>query len=168
MAQKTFGRRQPVVSAPVPVAGPPPEHAGLGEALALAEAPSRSAVRSLCILAAAGVLVVVAALGAAYAVSAAMPGEQVASEQECRARPDCANRYRVTLSCGTSDGPKPVEVLAADAEAAARKAERYHRECRAHGSTYLASVIRTAAVDAHDGRSNRTSSGRVRWRFRLR
>ena len=141
-------------------------------ALALADSPSRSATKSLLMLATVGGCALVFALGATYAFSSAWTGESFNAQQECFGQRDCSNQYRVSLECG-DDQAKSVDVIAADAEAAERKAERYNRDCRARRSAFVASVIRSAAVNTHHGRASEpaqaTSHVRRRaWRVRLR
>ena len=99
------------------------------------------------------------------------------SKQECRGQPTCANRYEVALSCGSSDEPKSVSMIAPDAEAAERKAERYNRACRSRRAMFVESLIRSAAYTAYGGQRadepsnhtsrNSTATRRV-WRFRRR
>ena len=183
MAQKEFGRRQaqPVggsapTRAPEASSAPSP---GATEALALADAPSRSATRNVMILASVGGLVLVMALGAAYGLNAAISSGDGAAEskQECRGQPDCANQYNVALTCGSSDEPKSVSVIAADAQAAERKAERYNRDCRSRHAMFVTSLIRSAAYSAYGGQradepvsnaSRNTTTTRRVWRFRRR
>ncbi len=181
MAQKEFGRRQaqPVgggapTRAPEASSAPSPDAT---EALALADAPSRSAARNVMILASVGGLVLVMALGAAYGLNAAVSSGEAQSKQECRGQPNCANQYDVALTCGSSDEPKSVSVVAADAEAAERKAERYNRNCRSRRAVFVSSLIRSAAYTAYGGQradqpsnyaSRNTTATRRVWRFRRR
>jgi hypothetical protein len=163
MPQREFGRRQAqpaggrafpstrtveASAAPSPNLGPDP-----GQALALADAPSRFATRSVMILAGVGTMVLVLALGAAYGLNAAISsGDTVAaSQQECRGQANCANQYDVALTCGSSDEPRSASVIAADAEAAERKAERYNRDCRSRRAVFVSSLIRSAAYTAYGG-----------------
>jgi hypothetical protein len=175
MAQKTFGRRQPAPSAGGDM--PATDSASrlspdLSAALALADTPSRSATKSLLILAAVAGCVAVLAIGVAHAVGSAWTGESSNAQQECFGQRDCSNQYRVSLECG-DDQAKSVDVIAADAEAAERKAERYNRDCRARRSAFVASLIRSAAVNTHHGRASEASQAtsnvrRRAWRVRLR
>jgi hypothetical protein len=123
-------------------------------------------------------LVVVLALGAAYGLNAAVSSGDGATEsrQECRGQPHCANQYDVALACGSSDEPKSVSVVATDAEAAERKAERYNRDCRSRRAVFVSSLIRSAAYTPFGGQraddtashaSPKTTTRRA-WRFRRR
>ena len=145
----------------------------LTAALALADKPEPVGhqIAADCLPRSAAVPLVFA-LGATYAFSSAWTGESFDAQQECFGQRDCSNQYRVSLECG-DDQAKSVDVIAADAEAAERKAERYNRDCRARRSAFVASVIRSAAVNTHHGRASEpaqaTSHVRRRaWRMRLR
>lgn len=127
-------------------------------------------------------LVVVTALGLALAFNAVAKtpseAESVTQEPQCRGQAGCTNQYNVKLSCGDSGETKSISVLAADAEAAEAKAERYNRGCRVRSVSFVSSIIKSAARTAFGGSStdeaspratdNGTASRRGRWRFRRR
>jgi hypothetical protein len=187
MAQKAFGRRQSVLSAgaerPAASEASSAGSDGLSEALADADAPSRSAMRSVMIVGAVGSVIVVMALGAAYGLNAAVSSNDgtVEAKQECRGQPNCINQYDVALTCDDSTEPKSVSIMARDADAAERKAERYNRNCRTRRVTFVTSMIRSAVRTTFGGyryeepsaryASRRTTTrrmGRFRLRFRFR
>jgi hypothetical protein len=183
MAQEGFGRRQvlPAGTHSANATGASPAASvDVREALALADAPSRAATRSVMILAGVGALVVVMALGAAYGLNAAVSSNAApaAAKQECRgAQPGCVNQYRVALACGASDEAKVVVIEARDAEAAQRKAERYNRNCSSRRAVFVTSLARSAARTAFGGDryqgssrkyTNRSTGTRRTWRFRFR
>jgi hypothetical protein len=182
MAQKAFGRRRPLPAGTGPSAvsdTPSAASPDVGAALALADAPSRSATRSVMILAGIGGLAMVLVLAGAYGLNAAIStGDSTAqSQQECRGQPNCLNQYNVALECGASDEPKLVTIEARDSEAAERKAERYNRSCRSRSAVFVTSLIRSAARTAIDGYryedsrpiyTYRARATRGVWRFRFR
>ncbi|NJO24039.1 MAG: hypothetical protein HC868_15355 [Sphingomonadales bacterium] len=134
------------------------------------------------ILAAAGGLVVLVAIGGAVALNAATgagsttPSQPAgAASKECRGQADCANRYSVELRCGTTEEARTVSVVARDAEAAERKAERYNRDCRSRTAVFVRSLVRSTGVGAarvvHAEETPRRISNRgsrARYRFRRR
>lgn len=148
MVQKSFGRRSSSREAPVPAA-PPLSEEGSG------------AGRSVAILAGGTGLVVVTALGLTFAFNAVAntdseaaqraevaAQEPLTQEAQCRGQSGCANQYDVKLTCGNNEEPKSVSVHAADAEAAQAKAERYNRDCRARGASFVAAFIKSGARNA--------------------
>ena len=83
----------------------------------------------------------------------------------------------MVLTCGDSDEPKSVSVVAVDADAAQRKAERYNGNCRSRRAMFVTSLIRSAVNTAVSGQRYEEASARhvgsgtsVRrvWRFRRR
>jgi len=183
MALREFGRRQALPAgahSATATGASPAASADLNGALALADAPSRSATRSLVVLAGVGALVVVMALGAAYGLSAAIsPGNGLAAadSRQCNGQAGCVNQYNVALTCGASEQPKSVVVEASDAEAAQRKAERYNRDCRSRRVVFVTSLIRSAVHTALSGQrvdeperhaSRNATPARRAWRFRRR
>lgn len=107
------------------------------------------------IIAAVGGLVLLVALGGVFALSAATDSGATPSTQpaavasgECHGKTDCANEYSVALSCGGSAEARTVNVVARDAEAAERKAERYNRDCRSRSVLFVTSFTRSAASSA--------------------
>jgi hypothetical protein len=171
MAQKDFGRRQcssrsearPAASGPSSHALPAAQDAGTG--------------RSITVLTIVVGVVVAAAAALALALSAAARTDNGAAPQaECRGQADCTNRYDVKLRCGSSEEPKSVSVLASNTEAAEAKAERYNRGCRARGASFVAMVVRNAALSHYRGSrageqrtaDNDTPTRRRAWRFRRR
>lgn len=188
MAQQTFGRRQSVM--PDGTRGKTASgQTALGslpdsESHSPAEKTGRSAGKSVLIVSMVAGLVLAAALGVASALNRAdVPSgdglaatEQVAApQQECFGQPDCANQYRVALSCG-GDEHRSTTVESADAEAAERKAERYNQGCRTSRAVFVG-VVRTAGYGALNPyrsaepsaryAAHGTSTGRT-WRFRRR
>ena len=155
MAQQGFGRRQSTShavadrSATARSASPPE----LGRN-SLAANANRSAGKSVMILAAVGGLVLLTALGGVFSYSAATragaaaPPQQTApTPRECRGQADCTNQYNVALTCGSSDEARTVSIVAIDAEAAERKAERYNRECRSRNIVFVTSLAKSAAAN---------------------
>lgn len=178
MVQKSFGRRSSSREAPAPAA-PPVSDAG------------STAGRSVAILAGVTGLVVVMALGLAFAFNAVantdseavaraeVPAQDsLTQEAQCRGQSGCTNQYDVKLTCGNSEEPKSISVHAADAEAAQAKAERYNRDCRARGASFVAAFIKSGARNAVGVSrtaeaaprvaDNGASSRRPRLRFRRR
>jgi hypothetical protein len=146
MNQQGFGRRHSASRATAE------STATVRDALAVVE--SRSAGKSMAILVAVGGLVAIAALGGAVALGAststapATPSQAtVTTPKACAGQTDCANQYSVALSCGRSEEGRIVSVVARDAEAAERKAERYNRECRARGVSFVAVLARGTAAN---------------------
>jgi hypothetical protein len=173
MPQKAFGRRR---STALVVADQPAalrqQSAELGEHPSAASV-SRTARKSAAMLAIVGGLVGLSALGAVYALNAMSAGGGVAAQEQCGGQPDCVNRYTVNLGCSRTDEPQSVHVLAADAEAAERKAERYNRGCRVRSVVLLSSMSRSAASNQWSGQTRKVAdsggtSGRRAWRFRRR
>jgi hypothetical protein len=179
MSQQGFGRRQSASRATAEPA------AAARDALATGE--NRSAGKSMGILAAVGGLAVLAAIGGAVALSAstsvapAAPPQEIASSPNvCLGQTDCANQYSVALSCGSSEEARTVSVIARDAEAAERKAERYNRECRARSTSFIAvlasgtatrpaaSAVRPAVARQPESAPHNASSGSNRTRVRFR
>jgi hypothetical protein len=173
MAQQGFGRRQIASPAITDLPTGRRDPAGI----------NRSAGASVVILAAvAGLLMLVVvggvvALNAATSTGRAAPKEAAATPQECHGLADCTNQYSVALSCGSSGEARTVSVVAADAEAAERKAERYNRDCRSGRAIFVTNVIKSAAngaivgagakEPAKAGNAKRTT-GNSRFRVRRR
>ena len=59
----------------------------------------------------------------------------------------CTNQYDVALSCGSSEEARTVSVIAADTEAAERKAERYNRECRSRSVVFVTGLAKSAVAN---------------------
>ncbi len=171
MAQNDFGRRQSTFGTRAD---------GLASR-SDAPASGTTAVRSMGILAAVGGLVVIVAIGGAVALNAATGAGSTTSTQppvaafkECRGQADCANRYSVALSCGSTDA-RTVSVVARDPEAAQRKAERYNRDCRSRTAVFVTNLVRSTGVGAarmvqaqETPRRISNGGGRTRFRFRRR
>jgi hypothetical protein len=146
MVQKSFGRRSPAREAAVAAA--PAPHSG------------STSGRSVAILGGVTGLVVVTALGLTLAFNAVantasdiettaqadvVVQDTLAQEARCRGQSGCTSQYDVKLSCGSSEELRSISVHAADAEAAQAKAERYNRDCRARGASFVAVFMRSGA-----------------------
>lgn len=183
MVQQGFGRRTSSPRAAAETAARPTRVTG--SSTTTADAPSSAAARSAAgrsaaILAGVMALVVAAALGLTFAFNAVAKTDSedtVAEEARCRSQSGCTNRYEVALGCGSSEEPRSVSVLAADAEAAQAKAERYNRDCRARGASFVAIFTKSGARSAVASRvaeaAPRTADSsatrrRGRWRLRRR
>lgn len=147
MAQQSFGRRQSTLETDANRQASPGDAAASGG--------NRTAVKSVGILAAVGGLVAIVAIGGAVALNAAtgagtatpvQPG--TVASKECRGQDGCANQYSVALRCGSSDEARSVSVVARDAEAAERKAERYNRDCRSRSVVLLTSFGKSPAFSS--------------------
>jgi hypothetical protein len=172
MAQKGFGRRHSVLPGAA-------QAGGSGQATGAQPAASRlgsAAGRSIL----AFVAVIAIGAGGAFALSSAFNAAAkvyhrpaAAVERECRVGEKCTNKYAVRMTCGANEEPKSIRVVAADAEAAQQKAERYNRGCRVRGVSFVSRVMKNVATHVFRNRSRvevrdtRPSGGR-RWRFRFR
>lgn len=177
MGQKGFGRRTP--SRPHAASGKSPlvpEAADGGDPLATS--PSAATRRSVAVLAGIACVVTIAAGGFAFALGAASgPGGSSApgtARTECR--PDqvgCTNRYDVRLACGSQQEPRTVSVHAQSPDIAEAKAQRYNQGCRSRGASFVASVMKNAALSYYGGShtESRMADGeppRRRYTFRFR
>ena len=178
MAQKGFGRRQTASRCDAPRAATsgrssqPPSPGDGGDPLATS--PGAATRRSIAVLAGVAGVVTIAAGGLAYALSAATGGGD-STRTACRpGQVDCTNQYQVALACGSQQEPKSVSVHAPSPDVAEARAERYNRGCRSRGASFVASVIRNAALSHYGGPragESRTADNeppRRRYTFRFR
>ncbi len=154
MAQQGFGRRGSTSR----VSADQPAPAGRASSRdhdrnSLSAGANCSSGTSIAILAAVGGLVALTALGGVFAYRGTTRAEpaaltqQAATQRECHGQAGCTNQYDVALSCGSSEEARTVSVIAADAEAAERKAERYNRECRSRSVVFVAGLAKSAAAN---------------------
>ena len=123
--------------------------------------------------------------GTTRAEPAAFTQQAAATQRECNGQVGCTNQYDVALSCGSSEEARTVSVIAADAEAAERKAERYNRECRSRSVVFVTGLAKSAVANTfgsargpepsrhptdHKASSSKVSDSgsRTRMRFRRR
>ena len=191
MTQQGFGRRgftsRVVADQPAP-AGRASSHDH--DCNSLSAGASRSSGTSIAILVAVGGLVALTALGSVLAYRgttraepAAFTRQAAATQRECNGQVGCTNQYDVALSCGSSEEARTVSVIAADTEAAERKAERYNRECRSRSVVFVTGLAKSAVANTfgsargpepsrhhtdHKASSSKVSDSGSRTRLRFR